>query len=66
MRAIYTPFVIVPEIGQVIDAVDNSPTAPDSGCHSETSAVKVREGLPAETIALVGLTMTVVVVPSSG
>jgi hypothetical protein len=41
MRAIYTPFVIVPEIGQVIDAVDNSPTAPDSGCHSETSAVKV-------------------------
>ena len=58
--------MIAPEIGQVTDAVDNSPTAPDSGCHSETRAVKVYEGFVALAADDVGNTTTEVVVPSKG
>jgi hypothetical protein len=36
-----TALVIDPEIGQVTDAVANSPTAPDNGCHSATNAENV-------------------------
>jgi hypothetical protein len=39
---------MVPEIGQVTDAVANSPTAPLSGVHSETNALNEYAGeLPA-------------------
>jgi hypothetical protein len=37
-------FVIAPVIGQVTLAVDNSPTAPFRGVHSETTAVNVYVG----------------------
>jgi len=58
--------VIAPEIGQVTDAVANSPTAPESGCHSTTDAEHVKEGLVALTADEVGFTTTVVLVPISG
>jgi len=56
--------VIAPEIGQVTDAVDSSPTLPDRGVHSATSAENEYEGDVAETVD-VGETTTVVSVPTS-
>ena len=40
---------MVPEIGQVTDAVASSPTAPLSGVHSETNALKLYVGEPPAT-----------------
>lgn len=56
--------MIAPEIGQVTDAVESSPTAPFKGVHSETSAENVYEGEVAETVD-VGETTIVVTVPTS-
>lgn len=49
-------FVIGPEIGQVALTLANSPTLPETACHSEISALKVNFGLLALTVVLTGRT----------
>jgi hypothetical protein len=55
-------FVIAPLIGQVTEAVASSPTAPLSGVHSETNALKVYAG----EVAATGRTVIETAVPSVG
>jgi hypothetical protein len=62
----YVVLVITPLIGQVTLAVANSPTAPLSGVHSETKALKLYAGLLADTAPATGLTVIETAVPSVG
>ena len=58
--------MIVPETGQVTEAVANDPIVPLSGCHSETSAETVYCGLVVVVVPATGLMTIEVAVPSSG
>jgi len=60
-------FAIAPVIGQVTDAVANSPTAPFSGVHSDITAENVYRGFVAATVPeFTGCTVIVETVPNSG
>ncbi len=58
-------YIAFPSIGQVTDAVASSPTAPLSGVHSETKALKLYAGLSAPVVAPFGFTTIAVTVPTS-
>jgi hypothetical protein len=56
-------FVIAPEIGQVTETVANSPTEPDTDCHSVINAENPYAGFVVDVIALVGFTVIATAVP---